>query len=880
MFNGDSVVSGTGTIGGSGNLTVNSGTVVFDGVSRPGSNGNITIAAGATLEIKSGCKLLTDNYNTATVVNVSGTLKLASLAYGGNFGSLRDNTGSLVLNNGARIEITETGNATIGALLNGWGSTYTIAVLDGKKFTWSESGTGNVKVQNGSGAGCAFSFEVGENAVFTMQKDICVKNGENSLGPVGLAISKNGTGEMILDSTVILNAGRAIWVNNGTLKLGANADIRSAGDGVSVGADGTFDLNGADFEHDIYMTIGGQLKNGQKHRGDVIFSAAVGGDDVDNSIAYDEYANVGRTLFFADVKNDEGETIVNEYIINLNQDADIRALGGLKPEYGRISSESCTICINGAEEEVALSVSDCDSVLGAINTEGDVYISNVTDVTLSGNHAVEWSEDEFQRAGAINAFGFVSVEASGDINITGNSAAVNSDVAGAIYGCGISLSGASVTIDGNESGAGNAENPLNSAGALMSMDTITISATDGDIVVSGNSTEVSGGALYAWGALEISATGDIDISNNIALTGEGGAIYSEEAVTFMPVEGGNVSISGNEAGTNGGAIYAYTVVMNGGSYSVSDNTAGSEGGAIYAEELLELTADAGNISFSGNTDAEGANDIAMGGSDSEAYLSAYNGNTLTLNGGLRNAGALSIETDADSAIVLGGVNSSEYLTIADDSNVRGVFTEDETPVITFSETAEVGSAYLQDVRLNGGLTSIPDATVGEDAVSGTLLLGGTVFSLNNSEPLTESVLFNSEGTITLTYDLPLIDDAMVEGSMTLNITERFLDGAIAMAGENVVDIIIRLTGDNVYTNGEFALTLSDELIVILDSASATYGIYDVDGVQIGITEADLSTAPYGATVVIKGLNQSVPEPGTATLSLLALAALASRRRRK
>ena len=76
-------VSGEGSIGGSGNLTVSSGTVVFDGVSHPAAAGDVTIAAGATLDLRNEAQIFdSTNHNNNSIVNLTGTLIVESLEYG------------------------------------------------------------------------------------------------------------------------------------------------------------------------------------------------------------------------------------------------------------------------------------------------------------------------------------------------------------------------------------------------------------------------------------------------------------------------------------------------------------------------------------------------------------------------------------------------------------------------------------------------------------------------------------------------------------------------------------------------------------------------------------------------------------------------------
>lgn len=58
-----------------------------------------------------------------------------------------------------------------------------------------------------------------------------------------------------------------------------------------------------------------------------------------------------------------------------------------------------------------------------------------------------------------------------------------------------------------------------------------------------------------------------------------------------------------------------------------------------------------------------------------------------------------------------------------------------------------------------------------------------------------------------------------------------------------------------------------------------YGFYDDNGTRLGITSTGQMKEFGVVNFCVHGLSELVPEPTSATLSLLALAALAARRRR-
>ena len=914
-FNGDSTVSGSGSIGGSGNLNVNSGTVVFDGVSRPDGAGNITVASGATLEIKNGSKLLKSTHNSTSQVTVNGTLKVENLAYGGSLGCLHDNvavngyTDALILNGGSsaasgpRVEITESGSATVGARLNGYGVFFTFAVSAGKTFSWNVSGNGNVSAQ--SGAGSVLVLDAGKDATFTLGKNI----------GTGLTIDKTGEGTLVLNSTLNIDSGRRINIGSGTVKFGANAAISSAGDGFFVNEGATMDLEGNAGISGKAVTVTGSVINGQNNEMNISLGengkfsiSADATSGYNGSLVLTEGATIdlGSHVFYNSIDISAGGELLNSEnhrgsimlgvdengITSADSDtlvmygSSLASAGSIEvsltkdlaaeaPGFGLLRGRlyaAETLSIEGTGEE-SVSISGYQSEYGALSAQnGDISITNVLDVTLSNNEAGDAAMDDYNRAGALSATGNVTVEAAGDIVVSGNSAMANYTSAGAIYAGGdLSLSGASISIAGNSVG-GDAQDSF-SGGALKSdYGVINLTSSEGDIDIVNNSAAESGGALYSSGGVEIISAGDVTITGNSTGISDGGAIYSDGDVTLTPGDGGTVTISNNtagncDAGGNGGAIFSNgTVYMSGGTFVVSGNSAGSYGGAIYAESV-EISADAGNITFSGNSYGEGvANDVELCGGT--AALSASNGYTLEMQGGVTGAGEIAITTEADSVVRLGGTSSTENLTI-EDGQVHGIYDDDgNQAVINVSTSVTLSNACLQDIALvdewgGAALTSSASTYVYNDAV-------GMLFETLD------------DGAVNCTSSAPLLKGfASVEGDLSIGLTADFLNAALAEAGGEAVNISLTLLEDttNIGEEGSFTLSLDAALVALLDECTLEeYGFYDAEGNWLGYT-VELTEAG-GVVFSIIGLTDLIPEPTTTTLSLLALCTLCARRRRR
>ncbi len=915
-FNGSSTVSGTGSIGGNGAISVNSGTVVFDGVSRPMGSGSISIASGATLELKGSgqdkAALVQSGWTNSVSVALYGTLKIENLKYGeGQLGGMGSNSSNIKMYGGStpdaapRLEITKSGESTRGVKLMTGGTFYTVAVSAGQTFSWiNETGesTGIDPLDVSSASGSRLSLEAGEGATFILHKNI----------GAGITVDKTGSGVLVLNSTVnISGPERCLAVSNGTLRLGENANLQSVGTGFSVQDGAVLDFAGNGGNAGIGVSVSGVAINGQNNEMNItlgetgtfsISADATSGYNGSLVLAAGSSVDLGGYVFYNSIDVSAGGELLNaenhrgSIMLGVDDEGLTHVDSGMLAKYGSslasagnvevgltedfnstapgftvlrgrlYAAEGLSITGTGAE---SLSLSGYQTEYGAMSAQnGDISISNVLDVTLSNNAATNETTEDYTRAGALSASGALSVEAAGNIEIDGNSASVNTDSAGAVYAIDdLSLSGASISITGNTTGSGDSENPeYYSGGALKSTSgSIYLYGTEGNIDIIGNTADESGGALHAANGVEISAAGDINISGNATLTADGGAIYSDGDVTIANEGEGGVRICGNSAGGNGGAIYSNgTVYLSGSSYYIADNTAGSYGGAINADSV-EISADAGDITFTNNThDGGTANDVEL--ASGTATLSASNGYTLEMQGGITGAADINISTDEDSSVVLGGTSSTENLTIEAGSLQGKTDADGNRAVINVSTSVTLSDAVLQDITFvdeysEAAWTSTASTYVYNDAVS---------------------VLFETlaEDAVNCTSTAPLLNGfATVEGDLTICITEDFLTAALAGANGSAVNITLTMLGE-MTAIGSFTLSLDAALVSLLEGASLEeYGFYDAEGNLLGATEVTLTEAG-GVVFTIAGLTDTVPEPATTALSLLALCGLCARRRRQ
>lgn len=343
----------------------------------------------------------------------------------------------------------------------------------------------------------------------------------------------------------------------------------------------------------------------------------------------------------------------------------------------------------------------------------------------------------------------------------------------------------------------------------------------------------------------------------------------------------------------------YTTDENGERYDNGDGSARTvinlnNGSQLTAGTSLQFSNVEVNISDSRLADhtREGYTDWGctyLGRSDnSKTTINVTNGGTLDL----QQYTLLACGANSETTITVSGVNDQGERSTA---NITGYAYTDfyETGNTKFTLTVEDGAmANINYLKLDNNAVISVDETSELNTVDGAVYGRMDVYngaSVSNKGRIGSEIVLDG-GELTA-YANSSLDDVFAY-SGTFNVL-----GDITMTGDLVLDgDAMLIFGSSDYTidlgnhqfffdGGSIALTLSDNDIseVVLFTSSAA-GV-DYSGMSVTLLDekgnyTGTATLSYNDDGSITLNAAAVPEPTTATLSLLALAALATRRRRK
>ncbi len=374
-----------------------------------------------------------------------------------------------------------------------------------------------------------------------------------------------------------------------------------------------------------------------------------------------------------------------------------------------------------------------------------------------------------------------------------------------------------------------------------------------------------GGAIFTIGNLNISGNDIVLFEKNYEKIQEGNeaAVYLLRSIHLESAD--ELTLSSKNAGNI--TIYDSLYMKHKNNAIVSLNTDYEDANGVTQKAT-------GDIVFSGKYTEEHLKEIKgsdgttteIAGSRTSELL-----NTVNLYGGtLRVEDKAILKTNAINVVADGNatmkvldaeVNASTY-----DVNINS------TGQLTIGGTDGSAKLTAKNININQGATLSVERTEVTEAIPVITLAAEETVSIFN-----EKLGGVASGNLNLAADSTYKADgahlSVINGTLTFNVTE----------GEKI-NLVLTLHAEYEKDSQVILFTDVNTVKFVLDNITATK-----TGQAITLNAADYFTGDWinektnlvydSGTVYVTGVNRVVPEPSTATLSLLALAALAARRRR-
>ena len=478
-----------------------------------------------------------------------------------------------------------------------------------------------------------------------------------------------------------------------------------------------------------------------------------------------------------------------------------------------------------------------------------------------------------------------------------------------------------VTRDASVTGTAN-------LGDLIFNDSSTVTSTDSTSCISGNgSLAVNNGTVVFDGVSRTGTSGNITIKAGTTLELKNGAkMYSDSVYNGSSVvsvlgtlkveslqysagnlgclrdnlgaldlyDGARVEISGADTtATIGVTMYGdkaqYTIALADNSrfvWSANDNNLKTADGAKDNTLVLETGE---NATFSLGKSVSGALSLHKTGAgrleiqgeinlDSNSEVQVLGGTMhIAETAGITSLGKGLTVTDHATLEVCGrhgGVNSLRV----ENAKVQGSVNKDgDGARITVASSVTLSNASLRDVQLCAAAASLSVEEVALTSAGPALTSENSSYIFNDSAP----VIGNSGAHEAYITSPVLSGFSTIDGALTLGLTMDFMQGVMEKSGGQIDYLQLALLADGMVTgqNG-FTITLNAATQAMLNASTLVkYGFYDDKGTLLDITSTGQMKEFGVVNFCVHGLSELIPEPTSATLSLLALAALAARRRR-
>ncbi len=318
-------------------------------------------------------------------------------------------------------------------------------------------------------------------------------------------------------------------------------------------------------------------------------------------------------------------------------------------------------------------------------------------------------------------------------------------------------------------------------------------------------------------------------------------------------------------------------------------------GAAADGEGITLSADSSNSILGGaitSTDADAIiNKVGAGSLSISASMESYTG-TLNIQ-----AGEMSLTGNLGASVVTIAETASLNLTVTgnDTFSSEVEFSNKGTLVLTAGTKLEAGDYSILDSSIDSGTVIAYGGTFDSDTNTFTLTSAGTLYIDLTGETNSVEITDNSRLSLTTEADedtaLVLMDFNVSDGATVNAVSSTDLDATSLIGPDLNIDVSIAYSFDVEDLGDDETVLLSfyvgegyeecDIAILHQESGSSEWDAADVsnvvyDGEYVSFVVSSFSS--YGV-VLTSVAGEVVPEPSTATLSLLALVALCARRKR-
>lgn len=884
-------------------------------------NNNVTLQSGSTLQLDKAQA----TFNAALSIEDGITLHLNDYRKGETYTLLTANSLSVNPENiniiGNRGTVSVVGNSLV-------------LESDCERLHWSGSGywsDDSSKLWTSSETGEQMTFASGDEVVFNNGGTINISGG---VRPSAVEVSgsravtfrgdgsiighgqltKEGSNTLTINTANRYSGGTVI--NGGTVKVG-HEEALGTGE-VSLGNGATLDMAGHAVANELHLVGNGVVKNGASFAGALVLeNGTLSGDTlqiaqqatVESGTLQNTLAGVGAlskttkgTVQLNGNNSYSGGTVVEAGTLVLGH---LNALGS-----GDVELAGGTLDLNQLEGTFSNSITGTGglwlntqhhlSLAGDSSYSGGTILKNGT-VTLLHDHALgtgtvelaggtlDLNAQDIALDNALTGSGSLVVESEHTVTLNGD----NSYSGGTTLNKGTLTAGsatafgtAAVTVNGgtlNMNSLAMTNAVVLNGGTLQGAD-----AFSGGITVTGDA--VLETALNTAVQLEAGTLSGTAIGNKSRVTAAGGTLACDlEGRAALNVTGDTV-FSGHATHTGGTTVESGTLTITG-SVETDINVQGGE--LVIDTELADgqaISLEGGNmrghVVVGDNTYVSVWEDAVIDGN-----VTVRDGVLENYDRDLRITGTLDLESGYTE---IGGSLHTGELTIAEgaellhgsEGQVSLTATEGSTAVLT-GVSLEEGCIRGTDAELRGSISGalIYLAKDVQISLENILLNADTritddpaVVSMNNTLALLNSTNTEVVAESLTANALTLYASGDAENTLTLNGGSAVVELSCAMFDS------VTLSGSDLYLDlTALAVTLGDADAFSLTFTNGSLAALDADSLRLYATMDGVNylagyTAQQGG-MADKVYFAIVPEPATATLSLLALAALAARRRR-